>query len=158
MRFYLYHQPFFFKIFDNYFSGFETIHAIIFSDITEGLRSEARAEFLLHSFQNRIRHSTTSIKSAIGIMQEYPEMDPQRRLRLIEIIKNESTALGHLIQRDAETALPSKDTFVRARLSLAAIRIHVRTVRLVRLVRGSDRLILRRLSLRGSCGLRFQSR
>ena len=89
------------------FSGF----VIIFSDITEGLRSEARAEFLLHSFQNRIRHSTTSIKSAIGIMQEYPEMDPQRRLRLIDIIKNESTALGHLIQRDAETALehPKKE-------------------------------------------------
>jgi len=89
------------------FSGF----IIIFSDITQGLRSEARAEFLLHSFQNRIRHSTTSIKSAIGIMQEYPEMSPDRRERLIDIIQNESKALGQLIQREAEMALeqPKKE-------------------------------------------------
>jgi len=89
------------------FSGF----IIIFSDITQGLRSEARAEFLLHSFQNRIRHSTTSIKSAIGIMQEYPEMSPNRRERLIDIIQNESKALGQLIQREAEMALeqPKKE-------------------------------------------------
>ena len=89
------------------FSGF----IIIFSDITQGLRSEARAEFLLHSFQNRIRHSATSIKSAIGIMQEYPEMSQERRGRLIDIIKNESTALGQLIQREANVALehPKKE-------------------------------------------------
>ncbi|MEN8246914.1 MAG: exonuclease domain-containing protein [Thermodesulfobacteriota bacterium] len=89
------------------FSGF----IIIFSDITMGLRSEARAEFLLHSFQNRIRHSATSIKSAIGIMQEYPEMSPERRERLSEIIQNESNALGQLIQREAEVALeqPKKE-------------------------------------------------
>ncbi len=89
------------------FSGF----IIIFSDITQGLRSEARAEFLLHSFQNRIRHSATSIKSAISIMQEYPEMSTERRIRLTDIIKNESTALGQLIQRDAEVALeqPKKE-------------------------------------------------
>lgn len=83
------------------FSGF----IIIFYDITQGLRSEARAEFLLQSFQNRIRHSTTSIKSAIGIMLEYPNMDPSRKARLTEIIQNESKALGHLIQNSAEEAL-----------------------------------------------------
>ena len=89
------------------FSGF----IIIFSDMTLGLRSEARAEFLLQSFQNRIRHSTSSIKSAIGIMQEYHEMSPERRTRLIDIIKNESTALGQLIQREGEVALehPKKE-------------------------------------------------
>jgi DNA polymerase-3 subunit epsilon len=89
------------------FSGF----IIIFSDITQGLRSEARAEFLVHSFQNRIRHSATSIKSAIGIMQEYPEMSADRHKRLTDIIKNESTALGQLIQREAEGALehPKKE-------------------------------------------------
>ena len=92
---------------DREFSGF----IIIFSDITQGLRSETRAEFLLHSFQDRIRHSTTSIKSAIDIMQEYPEMSPQRRERLIDIIQNESSALGRLIQREALTALehPKKE-------------------------------------------------
>jgi DNA polymerase-3 subunit epsilon len=89
------------------FSGF----IIIFSDITQGLRSEARAEFLVHSFQNQIRHSTTSIKSAISVMQEYPEMSPERRKRFIEIIQNESQSLGLLIQREAEKALehPKKE-------------------------------------------------
>jgi DNA polymerase-3 subunit epsilon len=89
------------------FSGF----IIIFSDITQGLRSEARAEFLVHSFQNRIRHSATSIKSAIGIMREYPDMGPERRRRLIEIIQNESSSLGQLIKREATAALeqPKKE-------------------------------------------------
>ena len=89
------------------FSGF----LIIFYDITQGLRTEARAEFLLHSFQNRIRHSATSIKSAIGIMQEYPNMEPGRRERLAAIIKNESAALGNLIDREAREVLqqPKKE-------------------------------------------------
>ena len=89
------------------FSGF----IIIFSDITQGLRAEARAEFLLHSFQNRIRHSATSIKSAIGIMREYPKMDSARQERLTAIIKNEAVALGHLIERESKDVLqqPKKE-------------------------------------------------
>ncbi|MBW2177985.1 MAG: hypothetical protein JRH03_13745 [Deltaproteobacteria bacterium] len=82
------------------FSGF----IIIFHDITQALRTESRTEFLLHSFQDRIRRSAASIKSAIGIMQEYPEMDPVRYERLTKIIQNESTALVHVIQREAGEA------------------------------------------------------
>ncbi len=52
------------------FSGF----IIIFNDITQGLRLEARAEFLVRSFQQKIRHSVASIKSAVEIILTYPDM------------------------------------------------------------------------------------
>ncbi len=87
------------------FSGF----IVIFNDITQGLRLEARAEFLLKSFQQRIRHSVASIKSAVEIIQTYPEIDPSREHQLKEIIHTESKSLEQLIQRD------SKETFKQTR-------------------------------------------
>jgi DNA polymerase-3 subunit epsilon len=79
------------------FSGF----IIIFNDITQGLRTEARAEFMLRSFQDKIRHSLASVRSAIDIIVEYPGLDDHRHKRLTEIIQTESLELEHLIQREA---------------------------------------------------------
>ncbi|MDX2446477.1 MAG: exonuclease domain-containing protein [Desulfobacterales bacterium] len=87
------------------FSGF----IIIFNDITQGLRLEARAEFLLRSFQQKIRHSVASIKSAIEVLQTYPEIDTSRRNQLREIIHTESNSLEQLIQHD------SKETFIQTK-------------------------------------------
>ena len=87
------------------FSGF----IVIFNDITQGLRLEARAEFLLRSFQQKIRHSVASIKSAVEIIQTYPEIDPSREHQLKEIIHSESRSLEQLIQRE------SKETFKQTR-------------------------------------------
>jgi len=87
------------------FSGF----IVIFNDITQGLRLEARAEFLLRSFQQKIRHSVASIKSAVEIIQTYPEIDLSRERQLKEIIHSESRSLEHLIQRE------SKETFRQTR-------------------------------------------
>jgi DNA polymerase III subunit epsilon len=87
------------------FSGF----IIIFNDITQGLRLEARAEYLLRSFQQKIRHSVASIKSAVEIIQAYPELDPPRQHQLREIIHAESVSLEKLIQHD------SKETFKQNR-------------------------------------------
>lgn len=80
------------------FSGF----IIIFNDITQGLRVEARAEFLLRSFQDKIRHSLSSIRSAIDIIVDYPKMEESRYKRLTEIIQKEAEDLGHLINREAD--------------------------------------------------------
>ncbi|MFC1875885.1 exonuclease domain-containing protein [Thermodesulfobacteriota bacterium] len=87
------------------FSGF----IVIFNDITQGLRLEARAEFLLRSFQQKIRHSVASIKSAVEIIQAYPDIEPSRQRQLKEIIHAESAALEQLIQRE------SKETFKQNR-------------------------------------------
>lgn len=87
------------------FSGF----IVIFNDITQGLRLEARAKFLLRSFQQKMRHSVASIKSAVEIIQAYPEIDLSRERQLKEIIHTESRSLEHLIQRE------SKETFRQTR-------------------------------------------
>jgi DNA polymerase-3 subunit epsilon len=79
------------------FAGF----IVIFNDITEGLRIEARAEFLLRSFQNKIRHALAGIQSAIGIMLEHPGMEVSTYRRLSEIIQKESIELGKLVQRES---------------------------------------------------------
>jgi len=87
------------------FSGF----IIIFKDITQGLRLEARSEFLLRSFQQKIRHSVAGIKSAIEIIQAYPDMEPTRQRQMEEIIHAESLSLEQLIQSE------SKETFKQIR-------------------------------------------
>lgn len=87
------------------FSGF----IVIFNDITQGLRLEARAEFLLRSFQQKIRQSVAGIKSAVEIIQTYPDIESSRQRQLEEIIHVESTALEQLIQRE------SKETFKQTR-------------------------------------------
>ncbi len=87
------------------FSGF----IVVFNDITQGLRLEARAEFLVRSFQEKIRHSVASIKSAIEIIQVYPDIEPSRQHQLKEIIHAESRSLEQLIQRE------SKETFKQTR-------------------------------------------
>jgi len=87
------------------FSGF----IVIFSDITQELRSEARGEFLLRTFQQKIRHSVASIKSAIEIICAYPDTASARQHRLMKIIQSESQSLEQLIQQS------SKDTFRQTR-------------------------------------------
>ncbi len=87
------------------FSGF----IIIFNDITQGLRLEARAEFLLKSFQQKIRHSVASIKSAVEIIEAYPALEPSRQRQLEEIIYAEAGSLEQLIQSE------SKETFKQTR-------------------------------------------
>ena len=87
------------------FSGF----IVIFNDITQGLRLEAKAEFLLRSFQQKIRQSVAGIKSAVEIIQAYPDIESSRQRQLEEIIHVESTALEQLIQRE------SKETFKQTR-------------------------------------------
>ena len=87
------------------FSGF----IVVFNDITQGLRLEARAEFLVGSFQQKIRHSVASIKSAIEIIQAYPDIEPSRQRQLKEIIHAESSSLEQLIRRE------SKETFKQTR-------------------------------------------
>jgi len=87
------------------FSGF----IIIFNDITQGLRLEARAEFLLRSFQQKIRHSVAGIKSAIEIIQAYPDIEPSRQRQMEEVIHAESSSLERLIRRE------SKETFKQTR-------------------------------------------
>lgn len=87
------------------FSGF----IVIFNNITQGLRLEARAEFLLRSFQQKIRHSVASIKSAVEIIQAYPEIGTTRQHQLEEIIYTEAASLEQLIQRE------SKETFKQTR-------------------------------------------
>ena len=87
------------------FSGF----IVIFNDITQGLRLEARAEFLLKSFQQKIRHSVASIKSAVEIIEAYPDLEPSRQRQLEEIIHAEAGSLEQLIQRE------SKETFKQTR-------------------------------------------
>jgi DNA polymerase-3 subunit epsilon len=87
------------------FSGF----IVIFNDITQGLRLEARAEFLVRSFQQKIRHSVASIKSAVEIILTYPDIEPSRERQLKEIIYAESSSLEQLIQRE------SKETFKQTR-------------------------------------------
>lgn len=87
------------------FSGF----IVIFNNITQGLRLEARAEFLLRSFQQKIRHSVASIKSAVEIIQAYPNIETTRQHQLEEIIYSEAASLEQLIQRE------SKETFKQTR-------------------------------------------
>jgi DNA polymerase-3 subunit epsilon len=78
------------------FSGF----IVIFNDITQGLRTEARAEFLLRSFYDKIRHALAGIRSAIDIIVEHPAMDVSRYQRLTEIIQQESLGIGELVQNE----------------------------------------------------------
>jgi DNA polymerase-3 subunit epsilon len=87
------------------FSGF----IVVFNDITQGLRLEAMAEFLVRSFQQKIRHSVASIKSAIEIIQVYPDIETSRQRQLKEIIHAESSSLEQLIRRE------SKETFKQTR-------------------------------------------
>ena len=83
------------------FSGF----VIIFNEITQDLRVEARSGFLLQSFQQKIRHSVASIKSAIEVIREYPDVNAQQQRHLMEIIHAESHSLEQLIQREGNQTL-----------------------------------------------------
>lgn len=80
------------------FSGF----VIIFNEITQELRAEARAEFLLQSFQQKIRHSVASIKSAIEFIREYPGTAASQQRHLMKIIHSESTSLERLIRQEGK--------------------------------------------------------
>ena len=79
------------------FSGF----IMICEDITLGLRNEVRAEFLMHSFKNKIRHSIASIKSAIDLVAEDDEMDATPYTSLINVIHKEAGELGQLVKNEA---------------------------------------------------------
>ncbi|MCP4184854.1 MAG: hypothetical protein GY761_16300, partial [Hyphomicrobiales bacterium] len=83
------------------FSGF----VIIFNEITQDLRSEARSGFLLQSFQQKIRHSVASIKSAIEVIRDYPNVNAAQQQHLMEIIHSESQSLEQLIQREGNHTL-----------------------------------------------------
>ena len=83
------------------FSGF----VVIFNEITQDLRVEARSAFLLQSFQQKIRHSVASIKSAIEFIHEYPDVSTPQRQHLLEIISTESQSLEQLIQREGKQTL-----------------------------------------------------
>ncbi len=78
------------------FSGF----VIIFNEITQELRGEARSGFLLQSFQQEVRHSVASVKSAIEVIREYPNVSSSQQQQLLEIIYTESQSLEKLIQRE----------------------------------------------------------
>jgi len=83
------------------FSGF----VIIFNEITQELRGEARSGFLLQSFQQKIRHSVASIKSAIEVIRAYPNVSSSQQQQLMEIIHTESQSLENLIQREGKQTL-----------------------------------------------------
>jgi DNA polymerase-3 subunit epsilon len=86
------------------FSGF----IMICEDITLGLRNEVRAEFLMRSFKNKIRHSIASIRSAIDLVAEDCEMDASPHASLIKIIHKESSELSLLVQNDASKNFKSE--------------------------------------------------
>jgi DNA polymerase-3 subunit epsilon len=79
------------------FSGF----TVILSDITSSLREEYRSIFLLRRFFRKIRHSVASIRSAIEIIQDYPQLEAGKKTQLNELILKESKSLGELIDRDS---------------------------------------------------------
>ncbi len=83
------------------FSGF----VIIFNEITQELRGEARSGFLLQSFQQKIRHSVASVKSAIEVIRDYPDVSKTQQQQLLEIIHTESHSLEKLIQREGNHTL-----------------------------------------------------
>ncbi len=83
------------------FSGF----VIIFNEITQDLRGEALSGFLLQSFQQKIRHSVASIKSAIEFLRDYPNVDTTQEQNLLEIIHAESQSLEQLIQQEGNQTL-----------------------------------------------------
>jgi DNA polymerase-3 subunit epsilon len=83
------------------FSGF----VIIFNEITQDLRGEALSGFLLQSFQQKIRHSVASIKSAIEVIRDYPAVSTAQQQHLMKIIHTESQSLEQLIQREGNQTL-----------------------------------------------------
>ena len=88
------------------FSGF----VILFKDITRGLESEYRFNNLLEAFKNRVRHSAASIRSAIEIIMDYPEMENVRLDNLKAIIRKESEIISRLIHEDYKDTLRQMKT------------------------------------------------
>jgi DNA polymerase III subunit epsilon len=97
------------------FSGF----VVIFNEITQELRNEARAEFMLQSFLQKIRHSVASIKSAIEFIREYLDATSSQQQDLMEIIHSESESLERLIRQEAgETLQQTRSQWPRMPISI----------------------------------------
>ena len=83
---------------------------LILEDITRAVETSSRRDLLLHQLTEGTRASLGNIRAAVETVQQYPDMDAERRQRLVEVIRDEaqrlSQRLDESLTRDADTLRP----------------------------------------------------
>jgi len=67
---------------------------LILEDITRSVQSNSRRDFLLHQLTEGSRASLANIRAAAETVQQYPDMDADRRQRFTEVIRDEAEKLS----------------------------------------------------------------
>jgi len=83
---------------------------LILEDITRAVETSSRRDLLLHQLTEGTRASLGNIRAAVETVQRYPDMDAERRGRLVEVIRDEaeklSQRLDESLARDADMLRP----------------------------------------------------
>lgn len=83
-------------------AGQFTEFVLILTDITRQREADQRVDALLKSLTRSARSPLASIRSAIEILREYPDMTAKNLRRFKEIIYKESVTLSHLLNKAAD--------------------------------------------------------
>jgi DNA polymerase-3 subunit epsilon len=65
-----------------------------FQDMTQGIESSSRRDFILQRMTEQLRASLGGIRAAIETIEAYPEMEPARRLSFDRVIREEAQKLS----------------------------------------------------------------
>jgi len=103
-----------------YLGGGGEVAGIVFtmSDVTGLLERESQHLSLLQTIAARARSPVANIRAAGESLAQYPDMEPDRRRRFIEIVAAESSALSHSIQE----ALQAYGEALKASIALEDMR------------------------------------
>jgi DNA polymerase-3 subunit epsilon len=67
---------------------------LVLDDITRTVEAAGQRDFLLQQLTEHTRASLANIRAAVETVQQYPDMEPQRRARFTEVIRAEAERLS----------------------------------------------------------------
>jgi len=98
---------------DKRYAGF----VLIFSDITHQLEHAGRLTQLLKNMAKSLRSSIAAIRSTVGLMIQFPDMEGDQKQNFLEIISTETQTLSRIMR----TELTETSSFTKSRWPLSAI-------------------------------------
>lgn len=76
---------------------------LVLEDVTRSVESDSRREGLLRQLTEGTRASLANIRAAVETMQQYPDMDADRRRRFTDVIRDEAEQLSMRLDAAAAT-------------------------------------------------------
>lgn len=74
---------------------------LMLEDVTRSVASDSRREGLLRQLTEGTRASLANIRAAVETMQQYPDMEAERRRRLTDVVRDEAEQLSHRLDAAA---------------------------------------------------------